>query len=773
MSGPAVPAPVASSVSSEQASLTWTVSASSATPPGGITPAQRSPRGGGCSPRGGGGGASPPCNRSPRGGGNRSPRVGGISPRSKAQLESLLVPLSSRSKSANKINSARSLSQPPADAAKAKVLEGTATGAGGLSAVGNTPRHRNWGHWSREQTWESMMREQSAGKMTASTAASSAVSVVPVDSLKTIMEDMLKQQAACIVREVKNELKVQENRRELKEARREDLRRELMGAVANERDAPKERRPASPRRDALFPELSGDPPATSYGRALRSSDASERAPLAQVAPSSGSKDGARGAPRPGLGGDVELEPPDEERSFEPLAQISPSRGDGQALDQLLEDDVEKPSGCLQRLEKFLAWRESVKEIEGFRIVDLVVRSYVFRLVTLVVIMLNMLFLGVTLNNEISIGTSWWADNPSASLLKYSFTGFYLVELVLRMASEGGRFWYGRNMLWNVFDSFVIFGSVVGDIFSTTTHYALRCLRLFTIIQVVGTPRLQRVLGLPELAIMKQQILSSASALFWCVAMLLSITFIFAVYFMQAFVGESQLVGNSTFVASNWGSVSQSMLTLLMTTTGGLHWADVYRGMGVLPGAQQFLFLTYIVFFVVAVWNIFTGLFLNKALLLAKPDRENAALEERLAAIKAQRRLRDVLESADLQGPRVTRAEFASALGNDDFKAFLKERDISSKEAATVFCMLQETGKTSGQESVDIDAVVTCCTHIKGQASLVDILAARYEVQNMMKAQKLQIQRLEKIVDADYKVVGSPFHYEVDTGRDPRHSPLTL
>jgi hypothetical protein len=93
------------------------------------------------------------------------------------------------------------------------------------------------------------------------------------------------------------------------------------------------------------------------------------------------------------------------------------------LDQLLEDDVEKPSGCLQRLEKFLAWRESVKEVEGFRIVDLVVRSYVFRLVTLVVIMLNMLFLGVTLNNEISIGTSWWADNPSASLLKYSFTGF--------------------------------------------------------------------------------------------------------------------------------------------------------------------------------------------------------------------------------------------------------------------------------------------------------------------------------------------------------------
>jgi len=419
--------------------------------------------------------------------------------------------------------------------------------------------------------------------------------------------------------------------------------------------------------------------------------------------------------------------------------------------------MDNTSATLARAESCFEQWQNMEEVERRRTVDLIVRSRMFQSVVLGVIMLNMLFLAAAVNYEIASGRDLTADNQLAFVVKYLFMVFYFVEMILRMTSEGKFFWFGKNMGWNIWDFCIVFGAIVGEFFQLSNASFLRSLRFFRIAKVGRMMPVLRWAGFGELAMMTSQVMGSIVSLVWCVVLLAFITFIFAVYFMQAFVDADYTAENNTTIASKWNSVSQSMLTLLMTTTGGVNWAETYYELNMLSGLNRVMFLTYVLFSLIALWNIITSTFVNKALNLGKMDNEALALEDRLNAMKEEKMLRKLLMKADSDhNKEIDSQEFDSFVANPEFRAFLESKGIDIKEAATFFQMLCEANHNSQEKCVDIHAIVSCILRVKGQATSIDLYTMRYEIRSMMKAQSKALHRLQTLIEPDFQAVGSPF-----------------
>jgi hypothetical protein len=425
-----------------------------------------------------------------------------------------------------------------------------------------------------------------------------------------------------------------------------------------------------------------------------------------------------------------------------------------------EKHMDSTNAALGLVERYFEQWQNMEEVERHRAIDLIVRSRRFQTLVLGVIMLNMLFLAAVVNYEISNGRELTTDNQLAFIVKYLFMVFYFVEMVLRMVSEGKFFWFGKNMGWNIWDFCIVFGGIVGEFFHFSNASFLRSLRFFSIAKVGRMMPVLRWVGFGELALMTSQVMGSIASLVWCLVLLAFITFIFAVYFMQAFIDNHYTAEDSAMIASKWNTVSQSMLTLLMTTTGGVDWADTYNELKMLSGLNRAMFLTYVLFSLIAIWNIITSTFVNKALKLGQQDSEAMAMEDRLNALKDEKMLKKLLMKADADhNKEIDSEEFDHFVANPEFKAFLESKGIDIKEAATFFQMLCEASENSQEKRVDIHAIASCILRVKGQATSIDLYTMRYEIRSMMKAQSKALHRLQTLVAADYQAVGSPFDPE--------------
>merc|ERR1712137_1049271 len=85
--------------------------------------------------------------------------------------------------------------------------------------------------------------------------------------------------------------------------------------------------------------------------------------------------------------------------------------------------------------------------------------------------------------------------------------------------------------------------------------------------------------------------------------------------------------------SRFGSVAKAMLTLLKSTTGGMEWGIAYQHLEDIGWMVAAAFLFYVLFFVVAAFNIVTSMFVDKSLKLAQPDIETLALEQNMKDIR--------------------------------------------------------------------------------------------------------------------------------------------
>jgi hypothetical protein len=254
-------------------------------------------------------------------------------------------------------------------------------------------------------------------------------------------------------------------------------------------------------------------------------------------------------------------------------------------------------------------------------------------------------------------------------------------------------------------------------------------------------RVVRILHLVrDLRLILKSMIGSISSFFWSMVMLILVFFIFGTFFVEGI--EACLVeGCAGFypdaeevLMQNFNSVQSAMVTMFKAVTGGDDWGKVHAALAPLGFRYSFLFLFFIAFCNFAFMNILTGMFMENAMNIAKPDRDALAFEHHKSELNQVRALTQLFQEMDNDGSgKMCEAEFLRVIDADPkVKAFFNAQGLDIKDAEMFFRMLQDAEHEG--EAVEIDAFVDGCMKMKGSAKSLDIQALRFRLRGLRKAQ---------------------------------------
>merc|ERR1719189_1368404 len=107
-----------------------------------------------------------------------------------------------------------------------------------------------------------------------------------------------------------------------------------------------------------------------------------------------------------------------------------------------------------------------------------------------------------------------------------------------------------------------------------------------------------------------------------------------------------------------------MVTTFQATTSGVDWGEVYDILNKAGMLNGMLFVLYLIFFIFALSNVVTSIFVDKAMQLAKPDLEWMMLQKQRADISAAKDLRELANQLDVNKSGVISREELQTLSSD-------------------------------------------------------------------------------------------------------------
>jgi voltage-gated sodium channel len=232
-----------------------------------------------------------------------------------------------------------------------------------------------------------------------------------------------------------------------------------------------------------------------------------------------------------------------------------------------------------------------------------VESPLFTALVLAVILANAVVLGLQTYPELDR-----RHGETLDLLNSVFLGFFVVELVLRMAAYGRRgLDFFRNG-WNVFDFIVIAAAFVPGIRESST--LLRLARLMRVVRVVRV--------LPDLRLLVTGVVRSLPPLGSMVLLTTLIIFIYGMFGWLLFSEE---------LPAQWGDIGRAMLTCFVMLT--LEDFPVYMddAMDVHPWSWIY-FVSFIMVAAFIVINVLIGIVLNSMEEAREIERRRKLLEGR-------------------------------------------------------------------------------------------------------------------------------------------------
>ena len=208
------------------------------------------------------------------------------------------------------------------------------------------------------------------------------------------------------------------------------------------------------------------------------------------------------------------------------------------------------------------WRSCVKEI---------IFSPWFSLAITFLILLNVVLLGVEVDVSATLDLdevpSWFGTVNALIVF------IFVVEMILRIFVLGCReFWCGVESGWNIFDSLIVSLSVVDLVVDAlaslmsasldTGHLRfMRSIRIARAIRGIRVVRLFRyVTALRTLAL---SIISTMSSLFWTLALLVLVFYLFAVVITQLVLDHCRHAACPELLHKFWGSVPESSWSYLV------------------------------------------------------------------------------------------------------------------------------------------------------------------------------------------------------------------
>lgn len=169
--------------------------------------------------------------------------------------------------------------------------------------------------------------------------------------------------------------------------------------------------------------------------------------------------------------------------------------------------------------------------------------------------------------------TWLAH--SLAVLDLAITVFFLIEIVIRyLAADNAKAFFSKG--WNVFDTFIVVGSLIP--LGGSTILLARLLRIFRVLRLVSM--------VPELRMLINALFKAIPRMGY-IALLM-----FVIFYIYGAVGSLFFANINDFL---WGDVSIAMLTLFRISTFESWTSIMYETMEVYPLSWlfylSFIFLT--------------------------------------------------------------------------------------------------------------------------------------------------------------------------------------
>lgn len=320
--------------------------------------------------------------------------------------------------------------------------------------------------------------------------------------------------------------------------------------------------------------------------------------------------------------------------------------------------------------------------------------------------------------------------PGFEFVDLGFLLFYAVEVILRLLVSKGYFFVNDSAAWNIFDLSLVFFSTMDCVLSWTGDGNLttpnnlgymRVCRMFKFAKVLRTIRIVAVVR--ELSLMLQSFKKCMMAMFWGLVLLLFFLYVFALVFAQGVA--SHLAAEDMWAYSeedremmmdSFGSVGHSMLSLYSSVTGGNDWSAYYVIMTQIGSFYPAVFLSYTFFFIFAFFNILTGVFVEKAVAAAIPDREELISAEKAKLVQEVEELRALFKELDTDGSgKISKEEFSTHMKDDRIVSYMHSLGFEMHDAEHFFDIVAEDCK-----EVDIDTFIEHSMAVRGNATALEM-----------------------------------------------------
>mmetsp|Transcript_76725 Transcript_76725/g.193713 ORF Transcript_76725/g.193713 Transcript_76725/m.193713 type:complete len:866 (+) Transcript_76725:65-2662(+) len=352
------------------------------------------------------------------------------------------------------------------------------------------------------------------------------------------------------------------------------------------------------------------------------------------------------------------------------------------------------------------------------------------------VLANAVFIGVQTDR---IATHRSQDIPAAfQILEHSFVALFSLELGLRLAVHGRRFFRMQGWEWNLFDLIVLMmqfvETVLADVYGRAEGSALptnfsfiRLLRVLRLVRVIRVIRVLRLIS--ELRTIVTSIMSSLKFLVWTIVLLCFIIYLVAIYFTQlvadcidgaeeGFLSGSDQDDERGRLQHYFSGLARTVLTLFQCITGGVDWGEVLEPLaGQVSPWTAVVFALYIAFAVLAMLNVVTGVVVESSILNAKADKDFFMINN----------VRELFKSADGRvSTEMTWDAFMSQLDRPEMRAYFKAMDLDPSEARGLFRLLDMDD--SGR--IDEEEFLNGCLRLRGPAKALDLALVMKEMRRV-------------------------------------------
>jgi len=278
-------------------------------------------------------------------------------------------------------------------------------------------------------------------------------------------------------------------------------------------------------------------------------------------------------------------------------------------------------------------------------------------------------------------------------MTYAFLFMFSCELVIRTYVFRGEFFWGLEWRWNMFDVLCVLPQLLSVALrpllqwtrGNTNTPIFRCARLIRLLRIARLLRLLHLLI--ELRTMVASIVGSARYLVWACVIIVLLVYTIAVFFTQEVTDwrassvetSSAALTTSADLETYYGNVLSTSIFLWASISGGVDWWTVLKPLlfDVSPFAGV-VFLIFIMFCVLVLMNVITGIFVEQATRTAQDDQN----------LYIAKHVIDLFHGSDLASDGdISWEVFESKLQTPEVQALFKILDVDDVDAHRLFQLI--------------------------------------------------------------------------------------